>query len=123
MVLTDLLVLVILFHRMIPGDPVDLADPDFLLDPVVLDLPVDPLVLVVLLNQKALGLLKDPKDQQDLDDLEALAILLGHYLQTNHSHQLAQMDPRVQVVRSDPLNLDHLCFQLVRKAQHLLVDL
>lgn len=84
MVLVDLWVLAFLFHRLIPGDLVDLADPDFLMDPVVLDRLVDPLVLVVLLSQKVLGLLEDPKDQQDQDDLEVLAFLLGHCLQVSH---------------------------------------
>lgn len=69
MVQIDLRVLVFLFPRLIPGGLVVLVDLDFLLDPVVLDRLVDPLALVVLLNQKVLGLLKDPKDQQDQDDL------------------------------------------------------
>lgn len=123
MVLVDQWVLAFLFHRLIPGALVDLADPDFLLDPVVLDRLVDPLVLAVLLSQKVLGLLKDPKDQQDQDDLEVLGFLLGHCLQVSHSHQLVQLDPRVRVVLSVPLNLDRLCLQLVRMAQHRLVDL
>jgi hypothetical protein len=37
-----------------------------------------------------------------------LALLLGHCHQMNHLHQLVQIDPRVLVVLSVPLNPDLL---------------